>query len=129
MKRRREGRLRRLLRDGRDWRGRRRRGSLADVEGGIVSEPHFAKLNKLKKLYLSENLILNVTSNWHLPFRVKEIGMASVKVGPHFPRWLRKQSILEILIMSDANITDMIPNWLSNVTSFMLSIPHRQRDG
>ncbi|PHT38416.1 hypothetical protein CQW23_21989 [Capsicum baccatum] len=89
---------------------------------GIVSELHFAKLNKLKKLYLSENLILNVSSNWYPPFRVKEIGIASVKVGPRFPQWLRKQSILEILIMSDANITDMIPNWLSNATLFMTTL-------
>lgn len=50
------------------------------------------------------------------------LGMASVKVGPSFPQWLRKQSILESLVMSDANITDMIPNWLSNITLFMRTL-------
>lgn len=89
---------------------------------GIVSELHFAKLSKLKKLYLSKNLVLNVSSNWYPLFQLKEIGMASVKVGPHFPQWLQRQSILEILIMSDANIADMIPNWLSNITLFMTTL-------
>ncbi|XP_049356807.1 receptor-like protein EIX2 [Solanum verrucosum] len=91
---------------------------------GIVSELHFVKLSKLMKLHLSknENLVLNVSSNWYPTFQVKEIGMASVKVGPDFPQWLQKQSILDTLIMSDANISDMIPNWLSNITLFMTTL-------
>ncbi|MCD7451822.1 hypothetical protein HAX54_013535 [Datura stramonium] len=89
---------------------------------GIVSELHFAELSKLKKLHISKNLVLNVSSNWYPPFQLKEIGMASVKVGPNFPQWLHKQSILDTLVMSDANITDMIPNWLSNVTLFMTTL-------
>lgn len=48
--------------------------------------------------------------------------MTSVNVGPNFPQWLQKQSILDTLIMSDANITDMIPNWLSNITLFMTTL-------
>ncbi|KAK4715496.1 hypothetical protein R3W88_013834 [Solanum pinnatisectum] len=91
---------------------------------GIVSELHFVKLSKLMKLHLSknENLVLNVSSNWYPTFQVKEIGRASVKVGPNFPQWLQKLSILDTLIMSDANISDMIPNWLSNITLFMTTL-------
>ncbi|CAN4124909.1 unnamed protein product [Withania somnifera] len=89
---------------------------------GTVSELHFAELGKLKKLYLSKNLVLNVSYNWYPPFQLKETGMASVKVGPNFPQWLQKQTILEILIISDANIADVIPNWLSNITLFMTTL-------
>lgn len=63
-----------------------------------------------------------MSSNWYPTFQVKEIGMTSVKVGPNFPQWLQKQSILDTLIMSDANITDMIPNWSNNITLFMTTL-------
>ncbi|XP_060212263.1 receptor-like protein EIX1 [Lycium barbarum] len=89
---------------------------------GVVSELHFAKLSKLKKLHPSKNLVLSVSSNWYPPFQLKEIGMASVNVGPHFPLWLHTQSLLESLIMSDANISGTIPNWLSDITLFMTTL-------
>nr|GMD20936.1 receptor-like protein EIX2 [Ipomoea batatas] len=83
---------------------------------GILSESHFSKLTNLEMLSISGNsLFLDVSSNWIPPFQVTRIYMNSIKVGPHFPQWLRTQTKLDILYMSNASISDAIPDWFGNL--------------
>ncbi|CAL5430549.1 unnamed protein product [Camellia sinensis] len=84
---------------------------------GMVSELHFAKLKRLNELYLSPNslLVLNVSSQWVPPFQLPSILMASIKVGPQFPLWLKTQKNVRDLVMSNASISDTIPYWFHNI--------------
>ncbi|XP_031101806.1 receptor-like protein EIX2 [Ipomoea triloba] len=83
---------------------------------GILSELHFSELINLKRLGISENsLFLDVSSNWDPPFQLKEIVLDSIKVGPHFPQWLRTQTKVFSLFMSNASISDAIPDWFGNL--------------
>ncbi|XP_019188265.1 PREDICTED: receptor-like protein 12 isoform X2 [Ipomoea nil] len=82
---------------------------------GILSESHFSELTNLKQLVIYENsLFLDVSSNWIPPFQLEDIHMGSIKVGPHFPQWLRTQTKVHILCMSNASISDTIPDWFGN---------------
>ncbi|XP_031101357.1 receptor-like protein EIX2 [Ipomoea triloba] len=79
---------------------------------GVLSEIHFSKLSNLGDLYISRNLfVFNISSNWVPPFQLFEISMESVKIGPHFPHWLRTQRNVETLFMSNASISSAIPDW------------------
>nr|GMD16739.1 receptor-like protein EIX2 [Ipomoea batatas] len=83
---------------------------------GIVSESHFSKLTNLKECGISENsLFLDVSSNWVPPFQVTYISMHSMKVGPRFPQWLRTQTKVHSIYMSNASISDAIPDWFGNL--------------
>ncbi|XP_027150900.1 receptor-like protein EIX2 isoform X2 [Coffea eugenioides] len=92
----------------------------ANALTGELSEHHFAKLRELKILDVSDNLFsLHVSSSWVPPFQLQYIWMASVKIGPRFPNWLRTQKEIEALNMYNASISDAIPGWfgvLSNDT-------------
>ncbi|KAL1555654.1 receptor-like protein EIX2 [Salvia divinorum] len=81
---------------------------------GIVSESHFIKLDKLKKLDLSFNpsLILDIASDWIPPFQLSRLSLAICNVGPYFPNWIRTQTNLTTLDLRGANITDEAPRWL-----------------
>nr|XP_027099693.1 receptor-like protein EIX1 [Coffea arabica] len=84
----------------------------ANALTGVLSEHHFAKLKELKRLDISLNLLsLHVSSSWVPPFQLQHIGMGSVKIGPRFPNWLRKQKEIEKLNMANAGISDAIPSW------------------
>ncbi|PQM37375.1 LRR receptor-like serine/threonine-protein kinase GSO2 [Prunus yedoensis var. nudiflora] len=82
---------------------------------GVVSETHFSKLSELKYLDLSSNskLVLNFHSDWVPPFKLRDINLASCKVGPLFPKWLQTQndSFLGVLDISNAGISDILPSW------------------
>ncbi|KAF7848279.1 hypothetical protein BT93_L2135 [Corymbia citriodora subsp. variegata] len=88
---------------------------------GVISELHFENLKSLTILDFSSNqLILNVSSTWVPPFQVGELDLSDCKVGPKFPKWLQTQRNITELIMSNASITDDIPDWLWDVNiSFM----------
>ncbi|KAL7182040.1 hypothetical protein ACSBR1_040873 [Camellia fascicularis] len=77
-----------------------------------IFELHFAKLKSLNELYLHSNsLVLNVTSQWVPPFQLQVIQLSSIKVGPQFPQWLGTQKNVTQLDMSNASISDVIPDW------------------
>ncbi|XP_031101043.1 receptor-like protein EIX2 [Ipomoea triloba] len=89
---------------------------------GVLSESHFSKLTNLRVLGLNANsllhvnsLLLDVRSNWVPPFQLKEIYMPSIRVGPLFPQWLRTQIKVYALDMSNASISDAIPDWFGNL--------------
>ncbi|KAL7181190.1 hypothetical protein ACSBR1_040125 [Camellia fascicularis] len=86
---------------------------------GMVFELHFAKLKRLNELNLSLNslLVLNVSSQWVPPFQPSSILMASIKVGPQFPLWLKTQKTGSDLVMSNASISNTIPDGFHNIFS------------
>ncbi|XP_027096229.1 receptor-like protein EIX2 [Coffea arabica] len=84
---------------------------------GELRDIHFAKLAKLKVLGLSSLplLALNVSSSWVPPFQLEGVFMSSIKIGPKFPLWLQTQKTIEYLRMSNASISDTIPDWFERV--------------
>ncbi|XP_027158339.1 receptor-like protein EIX2 [Coffea eugenioides] len=83
---------------------------------GELRDIHFAKLAQLKELSLSSTLLaLNVSFSWVPPFQLHFIDMSSMKIGPKFPLWLQTQQRVEYLYMSDASISDTIPDWFERV--------------
>ncbi|KAL3731322.1 hypothetical protein ACJRO7_028232 [Eucalyptus globulus] len=83
---------------------------------GVVSESHFANLTSLTHLSTSSNeLVLSFDPAWVPPFQVQWINMSGCDVGPKFPLWLQTQRNISNLYMSNANISDEIPNWLSDI--------------
>ncbi|XP_059655908.1 receptor-like protein EIX2 [Cornus florida] len=85
---------------------------------GIISEIHFAKLTRLVRLDMSSNLlIMNVSIQWVPRFQLQFIHMSSCKLGPQFPPWLQTQKLVEELVISNASISDTIPNWFEDLYS------------
>ncbi|XP_027152300.1 receptor-like protein EIX2 [Coffea eugenioides] len=82
---------------------------------GELHDVHFAQLTQLKMLGLSSLLALNVSSLWVPPFQLQDIEMRSMKIGPKFPLWLQTQKKVESLDMSNASISDTIPDWFERV--------------
>ncbi|XP_030461733.2 receptor-like protein EIX2 [Syzygium oleosum] len=87
---------------------------------GVVSELHFENLKSLTVIDISSNeLRLNVSSNWVPPFQVREIDLSDCKVGPEFPKWLQTQKNITGLTMSNASISGDIPDWLYDISSYV----------
>ncbi|KAF7849283.1 hypothetical protein BT93_L1015 [Corymbia citriodora subsp. variegata] len=83
---------------------------------GVVSELHFANLTSLTQLEISYNeLVLSFDPAWVPPFQLQSIDMSCCPVGPKFPLWLRTQRNISSLYMSNASISDEVPNWLSDI--------------
>ncbi|KAF3435986.1 hypothetical protein FNV43_RR23078 [Rhamnella rubrinervis] len=102
--------------------GQLRNLTLFDVSSnsfsGVLSEAHLMNVSKLKYLDLSFNsLTLNLSSNWVPPFQLGTLKLASFTKGFRFPNWLRTQSQLSALDISNSNIFGVIPSWFSNVSS------------
>nr|GMD30766.1 receptor-like protein 12 [Ipomoea batatas] len=82
-----------------------------------IDETHFSNFSKLKVLLLSDNNIkVNLSTKWVPPFQLGHLGLRSCKLGPKFPSWIRTQTCLGILDISDNEISCFIPHWLSNLT-------------
>ncbi|XP_039119325.1 receptor-like protein EIX2 [Dioscorea cayenensis subsp. rotundata] len=100
---------------------------------GVLTESHFANLVNLKYLDLSYNsLQLNVSENWKPPFECLQIRMCSIKVGSVFPTWLKTQTYLSDLCLSDAGISGNIPAWfgyLSPSYSYFLNLSNNNLEG
>lgn len=85
---------------------------------GSVSEEHFASLASLENIDLSYNSIhITINSDWVPPFSLYQALFARSKMGPHFPLWLKGQSNVYFLDISDAGITDNLPDWFWTVFS------------
>ncbi|KAK1282339.1 hypothetical protein QJS10_CPB22g01059 [Acorus calamus] len=91
---------------------------------GFLSEAHFLKLSKLKILIASSNsLSMNVSSDWVPPFRLRNLDMGSIRLGPSFPPWLETQkSELMFLDLSNTSINDEMPSWFWDQLSSNLSL-------
>ncbi|KAJ0042372.1 hypothetical protein Pint_17595 [Pistacia integerrima] len=91
---------------------------------GVISEDFFLNLSKLVHLDLSRNsLVLEISDDW-VPDHFPPIGflyLASCKMGPHFPKWLRKLQAYDIYLgvldISNAGISDTVPEWIWDLFS------------
>ncbi|RZB61468.1 Receptor-like protein EIX2 isoform B [Glycine soja] len=82
---------------------------------GDVTESHLSNFSKLKYLHLSQNsLSLKFVPSWVPPFQLESLGIRSCKLGPTFPSWLKTQSSLYKLDISDNGINDSVPDWFWN---------------
>ncbi|GLT39465.1 hypothetical protein SLA2020_136530 [Shorea laevis] len=85
---------------------------------GMITESHFSTLSKLRRLDMSFNsLRFNFSRDWIPPFQLDEIELASCKLGPKFPRWLKTQRNFSNLDISGNEISDSIPKWFWNLSS------------
>ncbi|KAG9154950.1 hypothetical protein Leryth_012148 [Lithospermum erythrorhizon] len=85
---------------------------------GVLQEDNFEYLTKLQVLILSFNSIsLNVSTWWIPPFQLAVVKLRNCKVGPGFPNWLRAQSNLIHLDISNSGISKVIPNWFWNIST------------
>ncbi|XP_074284251.1 receptor-like protein EIX2 [Silene latifolia] len=77
-------------------------------------------LSKLSYLDLSLNhLNLNLDSslNWRPPFQLRFFIVRSCVINTVFPQWLRNQTQIEFLDLSDTGISGELPKWLWNSSS------------
>jgi Leucine-rich repeat (LRR) protein len=94
---------------------------------GVLTEAHFQNLTQLKYLSLSTKgtLVLDVNDDWVPPFKMINIQLANIEIGPNFPTWLKTQNDLRFLEINNAGISDTIPDglWKScpNVVSCSLT--------
>ncbi|KAJ0558505.1 putative leucine-rich repeat-containing, plant-type, leucine-rich repeat domain superfamily [Helianthus annuus] len=79
---------------------------------GVITEVHFLNLTQLRYLDLSFNsLALDLSINGRIPFQLSTIKLQSCKVGPRFPEWLKTQENFTHLDISNAGISDGVPDW------------------
>ncbi|CAL5038962.1 unnamed protein product [Urochloa decumbens] len=88
---------------------------------GVTHEGHLSGLGSLKTLQLSGNSIaIAVNSGWVPPFNLEEIQLSSCRLGPKFPTWLRWQTKIYNLDISNTSISDMLPDWFWGIASSVL---------
>ncbi|XP_047320345.1 receptor-like protein 46 [Impatiens glandulifera] len=87
-----------------------------------ITERHLHNLSSLTKLsimstrFLSTNLVFDIPHDWFPPFTLKNLQIIGYQVGPRFPNWLRNQHKLKYLQLSDAMLSDAIPDWFLNLS-------------
>ncbi|KAG6576845.1 Receptor-like protein EIX2, partial [Cucurbita argyrosperma subsp. sororia] len=99
---------------------------------GAVSEDHFANLANLEILEMNDNnFTLNFATEWIPPFNLYMIRLRSCIVGPQFPKWLKSQKKLSWVDLSNAKLSDTIPDWFWSWSSqcIYLNLSHNQLYG
>ncbi|KAI4299952.1 hypothetical protein L6164_033372 [Bauhinia variegata] len=99
---------------------------------GVISQAHFSELSKLIFLDLSLNaLVFNITDDWIPPFNLGYLNLASCKLGPSFPRWLQTQNELNLLDISNTEISEIVPTWFWNLSPWLayLNLSHNYIKG
>ncbi|XP_031090894.1 receptor-like protein EIX2 [Ipomoea triloba] len=87
---------------------------------GAISEISFSNFSKLNVLILSDNsLTVNLGIHWIPPFQLSGLGLRSCELGPKFPNWLHTQTKLDTLDISNNGISDLIPQWLTNLSNLV----------
>ncbi|GKB09298.1 leucine-rich repeat-containing protein, partial [Tanacetum coccineum] len=100
---------------------------------GSVTIHHFANLTSLGELKAENNkLTLHAgVENWVPPFQLTVLRIGSWDLGPRFPSWLKSQGNLTQLDISNANISDAMPEWFWTTFSGIefLNISHNRIQG
>ncbi|KAK2664813.1 hypothetical protein Ddye_003387 [Dipteronia dyeriana] len=99
---------------------------------GMITEDHMSNLSSLIHLDLSSTfLTLNFKDSWVPPFQLETIFLRDFKVGPSFPKWLQTQHTFSTLDISNATISDTIPNWFWDLSPYLyiLNISHNRISG
>ncbi|KAI9073545.1 hypothetical protein K1719_044493 [Acacia pycnantha] len=94
---------------------------------GVISETHFLRLSRLESLSLSSNdLAFKISPDWIPPFQLVNLDLASCKLGPTFPNWLRTQKSISSLDISNAEISGTIPSWFWDFTFEHVNLSQNQ---
>ncbi|CAL4992572.1 unnamed protein product [Urochloa decumbens] len=99
---------------------------------GVVTEEHFANLNNLEYIDLSDNsLTIDVNHKWVPPFRLQRAYFRSCHMGPLFPVWMQWQGNIHNVDISSAGINDKLPNWFCTTFSkaIVLDISNNEISG
>ncbi|XP_064994577.1 receptor-like protein EIX2 [Musa acuminata AAA Group] len=87
-----------------------------------LSEDDLTNLSSLKYLDISYNSIyLNKSDDWIPPFQLDTLwmGFCQILPMPQFPKWLRTQTDLRELDLSNTGIKETIPNWLPSGLQYL----------
>ncbi|KAL5815061.1 hypothetical protein ACOSQ3_025856 [Xanthoceras sorbifolium] len=98
----------------------------------MITEAHMSNLSRLEFIDFSYNLLtLNFSIDWVPPFQLKTIRLGACKQGPHFPKWLQTQHTFLLLDISNAGISDTIPNWFWDLSPKLndLNLSHNHISG
>ncbi|CAN0917027.1 Receptor-like protein EIX2 [Linum grandiflorum] len=86
--------------------------SMNSMEGVVYPEIHFANLQNLSCFSASGNkMVMKVGQDWVPPKLLYILNLNSWQIGPHFPKWIRQILYLQSLDLSNAGITEPIPEW------------------
>ncbi|KDO41677.1 hypothetical protein CISIN_1g047190mg [Citrus sinensis] len=99
---------------------------------GVISEALFSNLSSLDTLQLSDNsLTLKFSHDWTPPFQLFNIFLGSCKIGPRFPKWLQSQNQTVALDVSNAGISDIVPDWFWDLTNqlYYLNLSNNEMKG
>jgi EIX receptor 1/2 len=99
---------------------------------GDVTEAHLSNLSNLYLLdFSSTSLSLKFSPAWVPPFHLDTIRLGSCNLGPAFPQWLQALKNFSSLDISDARISDTIPNWFWDLSSRIqfLNLSHNHITG
>lgn len=85
-----------------------------------IHEYHLSKLYSLRSIDVSFNsLTFEMSSEWLPPCNLEELLLASCKLGPLFPPWIRNQTDTIALDLSNTQISDTIPVWFWDMSTTM----------
>nr|GMC89713.1 probable leucine-rich repeat receptor-like protein kinase At1g35710 [Ipomoea batatas] len=74
----------------------------------------------LKELDLSYNsIVLKMSQSWIPSFQLDVIALRSCKLDQRFPSWLRTQKSFSYIDISDAGISDKVPDWFWDLSPAM----------
>ncbi|PWA71937.1 Leucine-rich repeat-containing protein [Artemisia annua] len=100
---------------------------------GSVTTHHFTNLTSLDTLRAENNKLTLHPSveNWVPPFQLTVLRIGSWDIGPRFPSWLKFQGNLTELDISNANISDTMPDWFWTTFSGIgfLNMSHNRIQG
>ncbi|KAJ4821120.1 LRR receptor-like serine/threonine-protein kinase GSO1 [Rhynchospora pubera] len=85
---------------------------------GVITSNLLSKMTNLEIFDLSENsLTIILDANWQPPFRLTYADFSSCRLGPKFPQWLKWQTHVSYLGISNTSIADEVPAWFWHVFS------------
>ncbi|KAH9626193.1 hypothetical protein KSS87_018118 [Heliosperma pusillum] len=88
--------------------------SLNTLQGTISGIGNLSKLLSLDMNFNSLNLDLDSSFNWRPTFQLRSFNVHSCVLNTVFPQWLRNQTQIEYLDLSNTGISGELPGWLWN---------------
>ncbi|KAL7597875.1 hypothetical protein Lser_V15G23884 [Lactuca serriola] len=98
---------------------------------GVVTEAHFSNTSMLKYFDANSNyrLRFKISPDWKPPFKIGGFALQSCKIESEFPSWIRTQTSLRKLILSNTSISGPLPYWLRELPITMLDLSHNFLNG